>query len=122
MYALFPFFLVISLSLTHTLQFVHLYLVMKTLKVFVKNWTSIYFLAVTVKQSTLKQKSSLLASYAESLLGHMNTRPSQDGYDILLDGDNTEQNDIPPTLYAQGLWILAFGKSFFERHFAFMME
>jgi len=35
---------------------------------------------------------------------------------------HTEQIEIPPTLYVQGLWILVIAESFFEIHFNFLMH
>ena len=97
------------------------FIVIKTLEVFLDNWTPIYFLAVSIKQ-TITKETSHIVKYANSVLSHMNTRAKDsNGYDILDSNDDTSQTEIPPTLFIEGLWIVAFHKSFFDREFHFLM-
>ena len=87
--------------------------VLPALKVFLDNYTCIYFIAVAIKQS--ENSSAAINQSACSLLGLMNTATGPPG----------TLNDDPkrcPPLYAAGLFVCAFGEAYFERHFEWLLR
>ena len=82
------------------------------MELFISNWTIIYFIAVALKQS--RPSTSSLVQYASTLLGLMNTGSGPPGTKVT-DGQ------VPP-LYAEGLFVLAFGKAYFVKHFEWLLR
>ena len=82
------------------------------MELFISNWTIIYVIAVALKLS--RPITSSLSQYACTLLGLMNTGSRQPGTKVS-DGQ-------VPTLYVEGLFVLAFGKAYYVKHFELLLQ
>ena len=82
------------------------------LELFIDNWTIVYFIALAIKQS--RPSSSSLHKYSCTLLGLMNLGSGPAGTQV-------RRGQTPP-LYAEGLFVIAFGKAYFVKHFQWLLR
>ena len=82
------------------------------LDMFLDNWSINYFIAVVIKQST--PSNSALSQYACTLIGQMNVASGPSGT-MLKEGEC-------PLLYAEGLFIRAFGEAYFTKYFEWLLR
>ena len=83
------------------------------LELFLDNWTINYFIAVAIKQSM--PSTSSLSQYACTLIGLMNTATASGP-----PGTKLREDQCPP-LYAEGLFVRAFGDAYFKKHFEWLL-
>ena len=83
------------------------------IEVFLNSNVEVYLLAVAVKQSC--KCADWITKVAVDLLGLMRIKVVRD------EGDEAEEGvgDLPP-IYMEGMFILAFTKTYFDRHFEFL--
>ena len=81
-------------------------------ELFLDNWSIIYFIAVAIKQSM--PSTSSLSQYACTLIGLMNIGSGPPGSTL-------KEGQCPP-LYAEGLFVRAFGECYFTKHFEWLLR
>ena len=81
--------------------------VFPALKLFLDNWTIIYFIAAAIKQTL--PRSSSLSQYACTLIRLMNAGSGPPSTQL-------KEGECPP-IYAEGLFVRGFGNACFGRHF-----
>ena len=82
------------------------------LELMIDNWIINYFIAVAIKQ-TLSSSSSLV-QYTNTMIGLVNVGSGPPG--------TTLTSGQCPPLYVEGLFVRAFGKSYFLRHFDWLLR
>ena len=108
---------VVELSTMHAKDikipnFARLMTIFPVLGLFIENWTIVYFIALDIKQS--RPSTSSLHKYSCTPLGLMNLGSGPPGTQV-------RRGQVPP-LYAEGLFVIAFGKAYFVKHFQWLLR